>query len=101
MDREPYYGGMNDMLDSKLGKICVIAYAVFAIGTFFVAGFCGSSCYAYVVLPALPWMYILASDLGISFPWAVYPIFILLNTCVAYVVGTSIEWLYDQYQQRA
>jgi len=44
----------------------------------------------------MPWAYIFASDLGISFPWAMYPVFVLLNTSVAYVVGAGIEWVYGR-----
>jgi hypothetical protein len=62
------------------------------------AFYCGdSACGLYIVLPILPWASILTQDFGISFPWAVYPIFILLNASVAYIIGAGIEWTYNRY----
>lgn len=75
----------------------IILYALFALGTYAYAFWCGTAtCGLSIVLPVMPWAYIFASDLGVSFPWAIYPIFILLNTSVAYVVGAGIEWLYER-----
>ena len=89
------------MLESRLGKLFVILYALFAIGTYVASFTCGAtSCGLYIVLPIMPWAFILTQDLGVSFPWALYPIFVLLNASVAYVVGSGIEWLYHWYQDR-
>ena len=89
---------MDQIFESKVGKLFVIFYALFALGVYVYAFYCGdSTCGLYIVLPILPWASILTEDFGISFPWAVYPIFILLNASVAYVVGAGIEWTYNRY----
>lgn len=89
------------MLDSRLGKILIITYAVFAIGMYVAALSCGlESCGHYIVVPILPWAYILAKDFGLSFPWVVYPVLALLNVSVVYTVGVFLEWLYHTYQER-
>lgn len=89
------------MLDSRVGTICIILYAVGTIASYFVSFLCGSAaCSLAIVVPIMPWAFIAAADLGIGFPWAVYPIFILLNTCVAYVVGAMLEWGYRRVVAR-
>lgn len=89
---------MDQILESKIGKYFIITYALFAIGVYVFAFMCGdSSCSLYIVLPIMPWALILAQDLGLSFTWALYPIFILLNASVAYVLGAGIEWAYNRY----
>ncbi len=89
---------MGDILESRVGKYFIIAYALFAIGVYIVVFFCGeNSCNLYIALPILPWAFILTRDLGVSFPWAMYPVFVLLNTSVAYVLGAGIEWAYNRY----
>jgi hypothetical protein len=86
------------MLESKIGKLFIITYALFSIAVYAVVFFCNdASCIVYIVLPIMPWAYILAGDFGLSFTWAVYPIFVLLNTSVVYVIGASIEWAYNRY----
>jgi hypothetical protein len=86
------------MLESRVGKYFIIAYAFFAIVVYVYAFSCGDNvCGLYIVLPILPWASIIAEDFGISFPWAVYPVFILLNASVAYVLGAAIEWTYNRY----
>jgi len=94
---------MDEMLESRVGKYCIIAYALFAIVSYGVSIGCGTeACSLAIIWPILPWAFILASDLGLSFPWAMYPVFILLNTSVAYVLGAGVEWLYHWYvDQRA
>lgn len=92
-------GTMNTILESRIGKLFIVVYALFAIATYVIAGFCGSeTCGLYIVLPVMPWAYILTQDLGLSFPWAVYPLFVLINASVAYVFGAALEWLYNLYQ---
>ncbi len=89
---------MDEVFDSKIGKYFVIAYALFAIGVYLFVFLCGAaSCSAYIILPIMPWAFILVEDFGLSFPWAIYPVFVLLNTSVAYILGVSIEWLYNKY----
>jgi hypothetical protein len=89
---------MNDMLESKIGKYFIIAYALFAIGTYVYVFFCGEGyCAVYIVVPIMPWAFILVEDLGFAFPWVLYPIFVLLNASVVYVVGATIEWGYNRY----
>jgi hypothetical protein len=89
---------MNNMLESRIGKYFIIAYALLAIIVFIIAFSCGdSTCNLYIVLPIMPWAFILAEDFGLTFPWAIYPLFMLLNVSVAYVVGASIEWAYNRY----
>lgn len=86
---------MDQMLESRVGKVCIILYALFSIVTYLSIFWCGTdACELYIVVPVMPWVYIFASDLGFSLPWAIYPVFMLLNTSVAYVVGAGIEWLY-------
>jgi hypothetical protein len=95
-------GGMDDIFDSKVGKVLVILYALGALGTYAYVFWCGvQMCDVYVVLPTMPWTYIFASDFGITLPWATYPIFMVLNTSVAYVVGAGVEWLYRRFRGRA
>lgn len=89
---------MGQMLESRVGKYFIIFYALFAIAVYVYTMLCtGASCDLYIIVPILPWAFILSRDFGVSFPWAMYPIFILLNTSVAYVVGASIEWSYNKY----
>ena len=89
---------MGDMWDSRLGKILVIIYTLFTITIYFASFACGTAaCSLYIVLPIMPWAFILTQDLGVGFPWALYPIFILLNASVLYVVGVALEWLYDRF----
>lgn len=89
---------MNQILESTLGKLFIVGYALFSIAVYAVVFFCQTdSCVVYIVLPIMPWAYILASDLGLTFTWAVYPVFVLLNTSVAYVLGAGIEWAYNKF----
>ena len=92
---------MGQMLESKVGKYFIIVYALSAIAVYIYTALCsGASCNLYIIVPILPWAFILTRDFGLSFPWAVYPIFILLNASVAYVLGAGIEWLYNRYLDR-
>ena len=89
---------MDEMLESRIGKYFIILYALFAFVVYIYAFSCGDSdCGLYIVLPILPWASIIAGDLGLSFPWAIYPVFILLNASVAYILGAAIEWTYNRY----
>ena len=89
------------MLESRLGKLLIIVYTLGAIVVFGMAFYCGlDTCGHYIVLPIMPWAYILAEDFGLSFPWAVYPIMALLNIRVAYTIGVGVEWLYHTYNER-
>jgi len=89
------------MLDSRFGKILIIAFTVFTIVVYGAAFWCGlDTCAHYIVLPILPWAYIIAEDFGLTFPWAVYPIMVLLNISVVYAVGVGLEWLYHTYKDR-
>jgi hypothetical protein len=88
---------MDQILESRVGKICIILYTLFTLGTYVLSVGCESeACGLSIVWPILPWAFILASDLGLSFPWAMYPIFVLLNASVAYVLGAGVEWLYHR-----
>ncbi len=92
---------MQDILESRLGKVFIIIYTLFTIGTYILSFSCGASaCSLAIIWPILPWAFILASDLGLTFPWAMYPIFVLLNASVAYVLGAGIEWLYHWFVDR-
>ena len=89
---------MDQIFESRVGKILVIFYALFSLGVYVYALSCGEgTCGLYIVLPILPWASILTQDFGVSFPWAVYPIFVLLNASVAYILGAGIEWTYNRY----
>lgn len=84
------------MLDSRYGKILVITYAVASVATYIFSYSCGTeTCGLFIVAPILPWAWILTDELGLSFPWAVYPILVLLNASIFYVIGAAAEWLYD------
>jgi hypothetical protein len=88
------------VLDSQFGKVCIILYALFAIGSYVTSFVCAADvCGFAIVWPILPWAFIVVSDLGLSFPWAMYPVFILLNVSVAYVFGAGIEWVYRWYTE--
>jgi len=90
---------MDQMLESRVGKIFIIIYTALALITYLLAFSCGEgSCNMYIVLPIMPWAFILAEDLGLQFTWAIYPLLILLNASVAYVIGAAIEWGYNRYQ---
>jgi len=89
------------MLESRTGKVFIIIYALFTLGMYGWSFACGTAtCGLYIVVPIMPWAFILAQDLGISFPWAMYPIFILMNASVLYVLGAGLEWLYHRYQEK-
>ena len=89
------------MLESKAGKILVIVYALASIGLYLAAFGCnGVACSVYLVVPTMPWSFIFVQDLGLPFPLALYPVFILLNASVAYVIGAGAEWLYHVWQDR-
>ncbi len=84
-----------------MGKILTIIYTLFTIAIYFASFACGTAaCSLYIVLPIMPWAFILTQDLGVGFPWALYPIFILLNASVLYVIGAGLEWLYDRLTDR-
>ena len=92
---------MGRILESRIGTLCVIAYAVGVIAAYIVSFVCGTAtCSLAIVVPTMPWALITTIDLGIRVPWAVYPIFILLNTCVAYAVGAVLEWGYRRVTER-
>jgi hypothetical protein len=87
------------MLESKVGKLFVIGYTVLALITYLLAFSCGEgACNVYIILPIMPWAFILAEDMGLSFTWAIYPLLVLLNASVAYVIGAAIEWVYNRYR---
>ncbi|MBP9760340.1 MAG: hypothetical protein KBD24_03150 [Candidatus Pacebacteria bacterium] len=89
---------MDQILESRVGKVCIILYTLFTITTYVLSIGCGTeACSLAIVWPILPWAFILVSDLGLSFPWAMYPVFVLLNASVAYVLGAGAEWLYDRF----
>jgi hypothetical protein len=89
---------MNQMLESRIGKYFIIFYALFAFVVYAYVFFCGESyCASYIVVPIMPWVYIIVRDFGLVFPWALYPIFVLVNASVAYVLGATIEWAYNRY----
>jgi hypothetical protein len=91
---------MNTMLDSRVGKILVILYALASLVTYIVAYSCGGdTCGLYIVAPILPWAWILTEEFGFSFPWAVYPILVLVNASIAYVVGAGLERVYEVLQE--
>jgi hypothetical protein len=79
----------------------IILYTAFSIimpVTTFVCGF--EACSHYLVYPIMPWAFILTQDFGFDFPWAIYPVFLLLNISAAYVIGAGAEWLYHIYTER-
>lgn len=84
------------MLDSGWGKVLVIIYALAALGTYIVSYSCGAAapCGLYIVAPVLPWAWILTQEFGLAFPWAVYPVLVLLNASIAYALGAGFEQLY-------
>ncbi|MBP9749357.1 MAG: hypothetical protein KBD21_01330 [Candidatus Pacebacteria bacterium] len=86
---------MERILESRTGTFCIVLYALFAIGSYFYALSCGASfCSVAIIWPILPWAFILVNDLGLTFPAAMYPVFVLLNVSVAYVLGATAEWVY-------
>ena len=89
------------MLDSRLGKLFIIIFTSLAILVPAVVLVCGFESFGhYLVLPILPWAYLLVETFSFDFPWAVYPAFILLNICVVYTIGVLVEWLYHTYKER-
>lgn len=92
---------MDQILESKVGKVGIIIYTLFTIITYAFSLGCGTeTCSLFIVWPILPWAFIVASDFGLSFPWAMYPVFVLLNASVAYVLGAGVEWLYHWAYER-
>ncbi len=89
---------MDAIFESTFGKICVITYTLAAIVLYIVSASCGTeACGTYIVVPIMPWAFILAAQFGVGFPWAIYPLFVLLNASVAYVLGAGLEWAYNWY----
>lgn len=92
---------MERVFDSRVGSACVVVYTLFAIGSYAYALGCGTeTCSVAIVWPILPWAFILVNDLGLKFPAAMYPVFILFNVSVAYVLGATAEWVYHAMQAR-
>lgn len=92
---------METILDSRFGKLFVIAYTLITLCTYVVSYSCGGDeCGLYIVVPILPWAWILTNEFGLSFPWAVYPILILLNASMAYILGAGIEQIYIRWRDR-
>jgi len=73
---------------------------MYALGTIVVYGHvatCGvATCGTWFVAPVLPWAYVMR-DLGLGFPLALYPVFVLLNASVAYILGAAVEWVYRHF----
>lgn len=83
---------MDSFMDSRYGLIAVIVYAALSLIVFVASYYCATDvCAAYLTLPIMPWALIFARDLGLGLPIAVYPIFMLLNVSVLYVLGGAVE----------
>ncbi len=92
---------MERIFDSRIGTACIVLYTLFSIGSYVYALGCGTEmCSVAIVWPIMPWAFILVHDLGLSFPAAMYPVFILLNVSVAYVLGAMVEWVYHVFKAR-
>lgn len=86
---------MNDILESKIGGWLVIAYTLAAIGAGIYSFACASaSCAPFLVMPIMPWAWLMQSMLGFEVPLMSYPVLILLNAMVIYIAGVAIEWLW-------
>jgi len=86
---------MEDVLESQWGKVLIILYTLFAVGCYVYALMCtGNDCALAIIWPIMPWALILASDLGLTFSWVMYPVLVLLNASVAYCLGSAAQWVY-------
>ncbi len=89
---------MGEMFESKIGKYFIILYALFALSVYAYVLYCNQLyCAAYIILPVMPWAYVLVKEVGVTFSWALYPIFFLLNASASYILGATIEWVYNRY----
>jgi len=89
---------MKQILESRIGKYFIIAYGLCTFAVYGYVFFCtGSVCASYIVIPILPWAYVIVQNLHLVFPSAMYPIFILVNASIFYIIGATIEWVYDRY----
>lgn len=89
---------MADLMDSRLGSLLVSLYAIASIVLAITSYICPlPSCGLLIVVPILPWAAIMGGQLGLPVPWGTYPLILLLNAAVLYIVGASIEWLYERY----
>lgn len=84
---------MGHVFESPFGKAGVIIYALGTIVVYGYVALCGVAvCGTWFIMPVLPWAYVMR-DLGLGFPLALYPVFVLLNASVAYILGTVVEWM--------
>lgn len=86
---------MGNYFDSRLGTVLIILYATLSLIVFVAQYFCATDvCAAYLVVPILPWAYIFSADMSLNLPVTVYPVLMLLNVSVLYVLGAVVEHLY-------
>ena len=91
-----------DVFESKIGNVLVIVYAIASIVLAMYSFFCTwQYCGLLIIVPILPWAIILEGWLGLSIPWAAYPLFLLINVVVVYSIGVFLETLYDSYTSRS
>ncbi len=87
------------MFDSRAGNVLVILYALLTIGVPAFSLVCFAPyCAPLVVVPILPWVLIIR-ELGLSVPFATYPLFVLLNVVVFYFVGATLEHTYHSLKE--
>lgn len=92
---------MGDYFDSRLGTVLIILYATFSLVVFVAQYFCATDvCAAYLVLPIMPWAYIFSADMSLNLPVTIYPVLMLLNVSVLYVIGAVVEHAYKTFKTR-
>lgn len=92
---------MHEILESRFGKYCIIAYALFALGTYATSTACGDgSCSLAFILPIMPWGYLFTHELRMSFPFVLYPVMMLLNVSLAYILGAVAEYVWRRAKER-
>lgn len=92
---------METLLESRIGKIAIIVYAVCTLAVYVYSFLCiGDTCGLAIVLPIMPWAYLLTEELQFHFPFAVYPILILLNVSLVYVLGAGAEYVYTRLKDQ-
>lgn len=89
----------QETLGEKIGSICVIIYALFSVISAGASFFCTLTlCKAGLAYPVLPWPLLLASLL--KMPIAFYPVLLLLNAVLLYLLGVAIGTLITSHSKK-
>lgn len=92
---------MHEILESRVGKYCIIAYSIFALVTYVLSLSCGAdACRLSFIAPIMPWGYLLTEEFGMKFPFVLYPVLMLLNVSLVYIVGAGAEYVWHRLRDK-